>query len=274
MSLLTNIGRVIALGALFCAHTAHAVSLENSVLNLSSFNVDGTEHSLNVWSLPNDDKNNGPLSIVAVVSNSPRPGFKIIDVHKEGRIYELLEQLECESAVALSNGGFYLEDDAGNPLPMGLAISSGREINPFRPRKFGGFAVLNDDGPAIISVRNKSVAEDAQEAIQSSPIVVFGGENDMNSDDGVKFNRTAVGITTDKRVVLLGAFRTRGSAISLYEFAEAIVLMGEHGGPSIDAALALDGGPSSQIIVPATGDVFGYDGPNYLPNAVCLNIRH
>lgn len=259
---------------LAAASTASAFSMEDGKLikvEIGSGTPTGTAY---VWSFPNDEERNGPLSVVAVVSSSPKPSFRIFDVRKEGRIYELLQAVECEGAIALSNGGFYLEDDDGKPHPMGLAIASDETINPFRPRRFGGYAVLEGGKPAILPVKSRNRAEAAEQAIQSSPIVVANGANDMNSDDGVKFNRTAVGITSDGRTVLVGAFRTRGSAISLYDFADAIVGMNSAGGPEIDVALALDGGPSSQILIPSTGDVYGYDGPNYLPNAVCLDFKN
>jgi len=262
----------VALWTVLINTSVSGETLSNNMLQTKTFDVEETEQLLQVWSLPNDDQNNGILSLVAVTARSPIPNFEVIDVRKEGRIFTLLGELKCRSPVALSNGGFYFEDDAGFPQPLGLVISAGQKKNDFRRRKFGGFAVLNKQRVDIIPVDSVSAAREAYQAIQSSPILVYRGQNDMFSDRGVKFNRTAIGITDSGNVVLLGAFRPRGSAVSLYEFAELIVSLKLHGGPRIEAALALDGGPSSQIIIPETGDIFGYDGPNYLPNAICLNV--
>lgn len=236
------------------------------------FSVAGNTYRLYEWTLRQNDAPGDTLTVVAVVAPRGKFRLKVKDVQKRGRLAPLLKQLDCADAIALSNGGFYY-DDNGTPRPLGLSRSDNREISPFHDRRYGGFLACDGARVQIIPLRSRAQIVSMPEALQSTPIVVKGGKNDMHTEDGILFDRSAVGSTSDQGAVMIGAFRPSGSAISLNSFAEVIVQMASVSGPTVETALAMDGGPSAHVAVPALDRNYGYSGASFLPNAVCLSSR-
>ena len=245
------------------------ITLGHADYKKTTFSV-GAETTLHEWEIRDTSKKRNHLSIIAVVAPRDTFGLRVIRVELDGRIPKLLEQIDCRNRIVLSNGGFYIQNDDGTRQPLGLAQSEGVEISPFSPRSFGGFLAWTGKELRVIPVKKRNEVEESYEALQSSPILVHRQKNDIYSDDNVLFNRVAIGFTVDGDVVVLGAFRRKGSAVSLYAFADLILEMADNGGPSVQSALAMDGGPSSGIAIPVLKKEFGYSGVSYLPNAVCI----
>ena len=107
-------------------------------------------------------------------------------------------------------------------------------------------------------------------ALQSSPILVADGANDMLGDDGRLDNRLAVVLDGSGGLALVGAFRDGGGAVSLHSFAEMLLALGPLAGLAPEGALALDGGSSAAIVLPGADRSWGGSLPGYMPNALCL----
>jgi len=226
------------------------------------------------WTIVSSEQKNNDLVLIAVVNPKNTINMSVIDVQKDGRISELLLETGCRRPIVISNGGFYLQNEDSTRESMGLVVSNGQIVTPFRKRKYGGFIVWQESKLEIVPIgKFKELNRTKGEILQSSPIIVRNSLNDMNTDDFVNFNRVAVGFTAESELVVLGAFRRKGSAISLYKFADIAANMHLYGGPKIEAALAMDGGPSSGVSIPALKKYFGYNGPNFLPNAVCVQLN-
>ena len=103
----------------------------------------------------------------------------------------------------------------------------------------------------IIGVNQPDAARRYKQAVQSTPIMVRSGRNDMRTDDGVLFDRIAVGRTKSGGLLVVGAFKEAGDAVSLFQMADFMVSMGKSGGPVAEDMLALDGGPSASLIIPS-----------------------
>ena len=182
----------------------------------------------------------------------------------------MLKAADCKDPILLTNGGFYLQLESGLRKPLGLVISNGVVASPFRPRQNGGFLVSNGSDVKIIGVNQPDAARRYKQAVQSTPIMVRSGRNDMRTDDGVLFDRIAVGRTKSGGLLVVGAFKEAGDAVSLFQMADFMVSMGKSGGPVAEDMLALDGGPSASLIIPKLDLSFGYTSANYLPNGICV----
>ena len=158
----------------------------------------------------------------------------------------------------------------GGHAPLGLAVGDGVTLSPFSPRRWGGVLVRRDGESAILPLA--VLPDDAawDHALQSSPILVADGANDMLGDDGRLDNRLAVVLDGSGGLALVGAFRDGGGAVSLHSFAEMLLALGPLAGLAPEGALALDGGSSAAIVLPGADRSWGGSLPGYMPNALCL----
>lgn len=226
------------------------------------------------------------LFIKKIVSDpdGPRPGLvlcwidipsqyskiSILDIRKFGPSYQIFESAST-NAVALINGGFFGYDAKGDRIPFGLSMAAGSQLSPLIHWTTGGVLLQNDLGVVDIApIRSIGALKGMQAALQSKPLLVENKKNGIRTDDGSRFNRTAIGITPNKSVVLVGAFESFGRALSLKDFASFITRLPALNGPAVVTALALDGGPGSQIYFPSAKLHFGDPGNNFVPNAISI----
>ena len=222
-----------------------------------------------VWAL--DDRGGGrPLELVVVVVPGGGARWRVVETDIVAPRAATLAAAACEDAVAVASGGFFVALEGGGYAPLGLAVGNGAELSPFSPRRYGGVLVRADEHSAILPIAAFDPATPWQQALQSSPIVVAEGANDMLRDDHRADNRLAVGLNGAGDMVLVGAFRSGGGAVSLHTLAELILVLGEVANIAVDDALALDGGSSAQILLPESGRRWGSSLPGYMPNALCL----
>ena len=183
-------------------------------------------------------------------------------------------------ALAVVNAAFFT--DAWKPT--GLLVSGGKTLN--RLVKKGGAAgsgvfVLEDGGASLFrrSEASKRTFESAQIAVQAGPRVIEpGGKAGIRSDDGIRANRTIVGVDRRGRVAIACIVGPSGpkSGLSLFEvqslFTSALTKT-DHADLALDAALNLDGGPSTGLHV--RHDDHGVDAPEASPvySAIAIRIR-
>lgn len=222
------------------------------------------------WRLDDRAGAGRPLQVVAVVLPAGAARWRVVAVERIAPRSETLAALDCGGAVAVTSGGFFAAAEGGGYVPLGLAASDGVTLSPFSPRRFGGVLVRDGTTSTIVPVARFDAQERHDQALQSSPIVVAGGTNDMLRDDGRSDNRLAIGLDAEGGLVAVGAFRAGGGAVSLHTFAELILALDGAAGLRMVDALALDGGSSAQLLLPESGRHWGSRLPGYMPNALCL----
>jgi hypothetical protein len=223
-----------------------------------------------VWRIEDRAGAARPLELVAAVVPGGAAGWRLLPVDASGPRAALLRSLDCPGAAVLTSGGFFAARDGGGYAPLGLAVGDGVALSPYAPRRWGGVLERRGDQSTIVPLANLDGAGFRDQALQSSPIIVAEGRNDMLRDDGQLDNRVAIGLDDAGGVVAVGAFRDGGGAVSLHTLAELILALGPVAGLEIRDALALDGGSSAELLVPDRGLAWGSQLPGYMPNALCL----
>ena len=228
---------------------------------------------LHSWRLQRRDAGSSPIELVLVTAEDRHVKARIQPVLKRGSAGSLLYTPSlCPRALVVTNGSFYIRD-GDKSAPLGLVRSGGRTLAKLSRRRSGGFLVINGGRIGLLPRAAVGRALASTDAIESTPIVVRDGANDMHSDDGVRFDRVGVGTASNGRTVVIGAFGQNQDSISLYEFSTLARAAVAATGGRLRDLLALDGGPSAHIYLPGARRIYGYRGPSYLPNAICIGPR-
>jgi len=140
-------------------------------------------------------------------------------------------------ALAGINGGFFLP----GYRPLGLLIVDGKEANPLRKADWGIFLV-QDDLPRIIHTTEYQNGWNISQALQVGPrLVVNGRELQMKKQVA---RRSALGVTMKNQVILL---TSEDTDVYAQDLARIFHLPESRGGLECRDAMALDGGPSTQM---------------------------
>jgi exopolysaccharide biosynthesis protein len=167
------------------------------------------------------------------------------------------------------NGGFFGEKEPGkNLFSVGYLQIDGKVLS--RPwLNSGGFLVLQDGKPAIFP-SDGGVPKLPGSKIQSKPLLIeSGGRWAMNTDLRNLRRRSLVCLQSDSQVVLVVI---SGIGMSLYEAGWLLRETRSGGFFGCDAALALDGGGSTQLWV-RDNDSLNVIGENPVHNALLLKRR-
>ena len=143
---------------------------------------------------------------------------------------------ERVEAAAVINGGFF---DPANK-PMGLRISEGKRLVPHRKVDWGVFTV-SKGAPGLIHARDWKPRAGVDFAIECGPRLVHRGKPFKLKPN--LHRRTVIGHTPTGQVALIVTL----DPIDLNSLAEALAKPTDKGGLGLEAALNLDGGPSSQL---------------------------
>jgi uncharacterized protein YigE (DUF2233 family) len=135
-------------------------------------------------------------------------------------------------AVAAVNGGFFDERRA----PLGLRISLGAARAPVRRHVDWGVLLLDGETARIVHSRELPATPSARGAIQVGPRLVLGGAPLKLKPQRAR--RTAVALDREGRTLTLVIV---DAPIDANDLAAALAASG------FDAALMLDGGPSTQL---------------------------
>ena len=163
---------------------------------------------------------------------------RVLDSRSHGMDRMEIKALTKKSrALAGINGGFFLPGFR----PLGLLIVDGKETNPLRKADWGIF-LIQDNLPRIIHTTEYQNGWNISQALQVGPrLVVNGRELQMKKQFA---RRSAVGVTLRNQVLLL---TTEDTDVYAQDLARVFHLPESRGGLECRDAMALDGGPSTQM---------------------------
>lgn len=172
------------------------------------------------------------------------------------------------NAFLAMNGGFFATRSSGLLYPVGRLVDDGKTVSAAW-KKAGGYLVFEEGGISISPTRQPP-SKQAKEYIQSKPIILEkGGKWALNNNLGILKNRSLVCLKEDKQIVLVVI---SGQGLSLFE-AGWLLRSQEWGGFfDCDAAIALDGGGSTQLHVSDFPDI-AVSGNTNVPNALIVTKK-
>jgi hypothetical protein len=179
---------------------------------------------------------------------APLPGARADVFRIDTRTWELrvaqppqprtAKQLRASGAAVVVNGGFF--DREGKT--MGLRVSGGRELHPWREADWGVFSVGMDGRAALTHARDWTQGAPAPEfAIEAGPRLVVDGLP-LGLKPSVA-RRTLLAVDASGRTLLV----VTRDAVELSTLAKALAQPEHEGGLGAREALNLDGGPSTQL---------------------------
>jgi len=182
---------------------------------------------------------NIPVHVVAIQRGAGE--LRILDAQKKDRKRARVQELaQASGALAAINASFFLEDGT----PLGLRISQGSRLSPIRKVDWGVFSIEEDGTPDLVHVRDWRDRPAIRFALQSGPrLVVDGKALTFKPNIG---RRSAICMRADATVLLVATARP----VTLLELATYLQRSPEEGGLGCHQALNLDGGSSTQLIIP------------------------
>jgi exopolysaccharide biosynthesis protein len=154
--------------------------------------------------------------------------------------------IERSEALLVVNGGFFRIRKDNGLFPVGLLMDDGEAISsPWLSS--GGFVSISADGNIAISESETGVPNNVREAIQSRPVLIApGGKWAMRTNANLQERRTLLCLLGDGSIILMVV---SGGGLSLYEAGWLLRGTARGGLMGCDAAIALDGGGSTQLSV-------------------------
>jgi hypothetical protein len=172
-------------------------------------------------------------------------------------------------AVLAVNGGFFGEKEFRKGLyPVGLIRIDGKDLSA-NWKMTGGYLLFHADRLEIAPSAPKAPVQPAM-ILQSKPLIIEpGGRWSMNTNQEIARPRTILCTLATGEVLL---FVFSGSGLSLYEAGWLLRSKGDGGLFGCDAALAMDGGGSTQLEVAGRADL-SVVGETSVQNALLLLRR-
>ena len=164
-------------------------------------------------------------------------------------------QVASGHAVAAVNGGFFDEHVA----PLGLRIAGGQVRAALRAHADWGVLLLTADRARIIHTRDYQASPEVRGAIQVGPRLLVGGAPLTRKPQRAR--RTAVALDRDGRTLTLVV---ADDPIDAGELAARLAAAG------FDAALMLDGGPSTQLALDLGGVRVDLPGGYPVPDLLAI----
>jgi uncharacterized protein YigE (DUF2233 family) len=209
---------------------------------------------------------------LVVLSPKQRTTIRVDTPDNTLRRIAKFERLAHAEDVVLLNGGFHraVEGKPHTYTPQGLVISNGKIQSQKYEWAEGGVLHVSGATVGITPIRSFTMRPfDA--ALQSYPLTVEQGANAIRSNDKVLFDRVSVGLCRNGDVIAFGVFRKdTGRALSLFDFADFQLAAAKGLKCDLDVALAMDGGPSAAMYIPATGKWAGNTERDYVPNVLAI----
>lgn len=176
----------------------------------------------------------GGVSIhVIEFAENENSGFELIDGGKRKNFVS--DHYSPESHIFVSNAGYF----DGNLNPVGYCRIDGKNISDSKAANLSGFLTIAADGRLALHWK-KLPEKKYRDILQAGPFIVDpGGKIGIITRSGNEARRTVVGITDDKKILIMTT-----SEVYLYDLAK--ILKAEI--PTIERALNLDGGPSTGLI--------------------------
>jgi hypothetical protein len=230
--IVTLIASLAAAGVLLRSGPTWKIELDVPVASTTSINVHRVKF------------NRGDVSFEAVIARMPRNGTKakLVDL-PAGK--SLAVAAHDEGALLAINGSYF--DDAFQPI--GLVRIDGKDTGSLVDQApLSGLVVMDSAGTINLAKRDPAALSGTASAFQAGPFLVEpGGKVGIHSSDGKAAERTIVAMNDKDVFVLLT------TPVTLFDAADALIAWPLLGGPSLDRALNLDGGPSSGFVIDVLG---------------------
>jgi hypothetical protein len=175
------------------------------------------------------------------------------------------------------NTNFYLPETF---KPIGLIVSAGATLNPWKPGAGSGVFFVKDGKADIEWAKELHDAWAASEAaVQAGPLIVEpGGIAGIRADTRKYHPRTAVALDPSRRVIILATIRqdennVELSGLDLYELMQILQLDPNHGGLDLSSALNLDGGVSTSLELNLGPEQFHIPSIHPIPAALAVYPR-
>jgi hypothetical protein len=192
---------------------------------------------------------------------------KVRDVRSVAPLDKGYDDARIPGDLFLMTGGFWAYVNE-RQVPEGLVISDGVVRSSLAFGGQGGIAASNGHGFSIFPTGSATI-DQSTEAVQSKPLLVRDGALDVRGDDLRRSDRTAIALDLSGSVMVAGAFRG-GAALSLLEWAAALISCGAMRGVSLKTALNLDGGPAAHLYAPSLRLHLGAHHTYFLNNVVVI----
>ncbi|MEP3280427.1 MAG: phosphodiester glycosidase family protein [Stappiaceae bacterium] len=144
------------------------------------------------------------------------------------------------------NAGYFARNKDGSIYPVGfLKIDGTRRSSPWNAGTGGLLSFSGKEMSIHVPLPSKIDRSAIRNGLQSKPVMIEpGGKWAMRSNREILKNRTAVCLLPDKNVLIV---TVSGRGLSLYELAVLMKKPDEDGFFGCEAAIALDGGSSTQV---------------------------
>ncbi len=219
-----------------------------------------------VRSVPEVPDIKGPISSIQkiigqqedllVVKLEPKNYAAQIEYDKEGKY---ISEWRTDNLEIVINGGFFNEDYT----PSGFLVVNGKRIGErlFDQDKSGLFVIKK----GVVSIRDLATDpikenESFEFALQSYPFLIKHEKPALSEDSGKKANRSVLATDVVGNAYILISL----SEISLYEMMNKILALQI----KFDAALNLDGGPSTGIYKNWEGEGYWHEGYSRVPSII------
>lgn len=235
--------------------------------------IPASQGSVEAWHLRRATGTGAVVTLVLVVLPSDRNRAFIEHVDRIGATSSVYSPGFCKGALAVANGNFFI-DDNNRKSPLGLLKVGGKTVTKTSRRKSGGFLIIDTVGRvAVLPKRMVAQAEAARDALESTPVLIRNGGDDMRGDQGDRFDRVGVGNSRNGATIMVGAFARDQQTVSLAEFSKLAIAALKSKRIVPDGLLAMDGGPSAHLWFPAKKALYGHRGAAYLPSAICVKPK-
>lgn len=177
----------------------------------------------------------------------------------------LAEMMAQSNGLAGVNGGYFDSADA----PLGLLVSEGRVLSPFRKAKLlTGVLTASATRADVVRATRFSMNDKIKSAIQCGPLLVENAGPVAGLNDTRRARRTFAAVDGKGRVAL-----GISSAVSLAQLARILALTNVAGKMKIVRALNLDGGSSSAFWFAGKEGVFSSEEQKTVRDFVAIVPR-
>lgn len=209
--------------------------------------------------------------LVLAVFDTSKIVLTIINTQKTVHMLDYFGKQACPDAMIVISGGFFQVSEEGKHSPIGLLITGGKIQVPLANWNSGGVFHFTNNRYLIDPIRDFKLKNSIKEAIQSLPILVKNGVNDISKDDGKRWDRMSIGTTDNDQFIIIGAFSKQRQSISLYKFAEISIYAAKKSDIKLKDLIALDGAGGAAFNLRTIKRHYGYKKYKYVPNVLCVS---
>lgn len=173
---------------------------------------------------------------------------------------------KCDGDLAIS-GGYQKAPQTSK----GLVVADGKQISPPFSFKGGGAFVVAEGKAQIVRQDRIQDQTNIDQALQSTPIVIYGGQFDGGLAETFSWNRLGVGVLDGGDIVVALIHGPDGTNA---DFGQMLVALSSSGlAPKIDSMLVLDSATSGAMRLRRSNLYLGSERSSRIPNIICFEAR-